>query len=614
MWRALLISVLVLAAPAAASASSLVSVDAPAGVLERLGLDVTHDGNVVLHDARDRSLLERSGYRFVTRVADLEAVATRARRTTSRGPSALPTGRTAYRSLSDYEGELATLALANPGLVRRFELPRASADGRPIGAVEIASNVNATGDGRPEYAIFGLHHAREWPTGEVVMELAHDLVKSYGAPRVRALLDRVRVVIVPVVNPDGFVFSQEVDPMWRKNSPTRAVDLNRNYGAGWGGSGSSAVPTEPTYRGPSPFSEPESAAVHELSQRRHFTNVQSVHNIASRILRQPGFDEYGTVARDEARMKALGDAMGAATGYGSQKAVEFGEIHGATEDWNYIAQGAFGYTIELGSTGDGTFQGTYDTHVVSQYGGVREALLLAGEQAADPADHGVLTGAASAGAMLRLRRDFTTGTLCSGCAAFADFVDTTLAVPANGRFEWHVGPSTRPWSSSPEAWTLTCTDAGGTERARRQIVVDRGQRVDVGDACRPPASGPGAQPAPPAGTPAPVVSRKPAARGVVGVVRLVVARQRVRRSTLLRRRALVVPLRLSGGSLRDVRVSLLRARRVVASRRLVRVASSQRVRLPLRRMPSAGTYRLRVRGVDGAGRVVVARAVVSVVR
>ena len=35
-----------------------------------------------------------------------------------------------------------------------------------------------------------------------------------------------------------------------------------------------------------------------------------------------------------------------------------------------------------------------------------------------------------------------------------------------------------------EAWNLTCEDKEGRLRASRQVIVDRGQRVNVGDVCR----------------------------------------------------------------------------------------------------------------------------------
>ena len=611
MWRTLLILLAVLAVPSAASASSLVSVHAPEGALERLGLDVTHDGSVVLHDAGDRAALDATGYPYTTLVEDLEAASRAARRVVARGPSPLPSGRTSYRALADYESELDGLIGAHAGLVREVVLGE-SEEGRRIRGVEIAANVNDdASDGRPAFALFGLHHAREWPSGEIPVEFARELAEGYGSDdRITALLDAVRVFVVPVVNPDGFVHSQiPGNEMWRKNSPARGVDLNRNYGAAWGGVGADAAPGSDIYRGPAPFSELESQAVHAFSQTHQLTNVQSIHNIYGAVLRQPGFRAYGDTTPDEPRMKALGDAMAAASGYDSDVAWGIGEITGATEDWNYIAQGAFGYTIELGPAISNAFQGTYATHVVAQYPGTRDALLLAAEQAADERDHAVLTGSAAPGSVLRVRREFFTSTLCAsscggtGAQGFADFVETSLTVPASGRFAWHVGPSTRPWSPTQEAWTLTCTDATGAERARREVVAGRGQTVDVGDACAPPpAAGGGLAQTPPGGgststTPAPPRA-VPASRP-----RLSVARLRVRRSTLRRRRALSVPLRLSGGPLRDVRLSLRRAGRTVASRRIARVARAGRVRLPLKRIPGAGTYRLSVRGLSTTGAV-----------
>ena len=119
-------------------------------------------------------------------------------------------------------------------------------------------------------------------------------------------------MIVPVVNPDGFVYSQTTDAAWRKNSPARAVDLNRNHGAAWGGAGASTAPSSRTYRGPAPFSERESQAVHAFSQRRQMTNVQSLHNIAGSVLRHPGFRAFGDVTPDETGT-AAGRAVSAST-------------------------------------------------------------------------------------------------------------------------------------------------------------------------------------------------------------------------------------------------------------------------------------------------------------
>ena len=55
----------------------------------------------------------------------------------------------------------------------------------------------------------GAHHAREWPSAELAMEFAVDLVKNYGkSARITRLLKQARVIVVPVVNVDGFVLSR----------------------------------------------------------------------------------------------------------------------------------------------------------------------------------------------------------------------------------------------------------------------------------------------------------------------------------------------------------------------------------------------------------------------
>ena len=666
MTRIPLLAVLVLlvAAPSAHAVGSIVDVPLSGplsvGVLERLGLDVTHDvtrerARVALHDEEDRATLEDAGFPYTTVVPDIRAAlgetARRSRQTTR---SALPTGRDSYRVLADYMNELTALAEQHPGLVRRFVLPRKSIEGRDIVGVEIASDVNRSDDGRPVAAFFGLHHAREWPSGEVNIEFAHDLVKNYGNdPRITAILDRVRVIVVPVVNPDGFIVSRGEsaldqsggdDPMWRKNCrPVSAaeeavpcvdrsgVDLNRNYGAGWGGPGASTSTTSNSYRGTGPFSEPESQAVHELSRTRQIMHVQSTHNIVGQVLRQPGFRDYGDISPDEHIMKPLGDEMGEATNYDSLLGYELYDVHGATEDWNYIEQGAMGYTIELGPHDPtsppgyvgGVFFGPYRTHVVDQYlggptggpsgRGIREAFMLAAEQAANAADHGVLEGAARPGATLRLRKEFTTDTArrcpdsgtCNDSTRLPplqvpDYIDTTLTVPGSGRFEWHVGPSTRPWvaaAGGEERWALTCEADGGVV-ARQEIVVRRGERLSFADACDAGAPVTLAQDQPPGGTTGPNETLRPPRS-----MRLFVGPRRVPRFALRRRGYLRVAMKVRGATVSDLRVRLInRDRDLVAARSFRRLVGRKAVRLRLgRRVPPRGIYRLSLRGIADNG-------------
>ena len=154
---------------------------AHAHALSRLGLDITErvdprSSDVVLHGARDRDKLIGAGltYKALVRPRRME-------RSDDVASSALPGGvRTTYRRLADYGNEMKALALANPDIVRPFTLAHASWLGRPVEGLEITTNPNAR-DGKPVFLMIGLHHAREWPSGELTLEWAYELINGYRA-------------------------------------------------------------------------------------------------------------------------------------------------------------------------------------------------------------------------------------------------------------------------------------------------------------------------------------------------------------------------------------------------------------------------------------------------
>jgi hypothetical protein len=507
-----------LTAPAAAEDDAfrpqLVTVDTPTRedkrLLQTLGLDLTeHAGRdyveVVLHTPADVAALVGAGLGFDVRIPDLPAReaeinqlnAAYAAATVS---SPLPSGRDAYRTLADYNADMTALAAEHPTLVKTFTLPHPSLDGRPIQGVEIGKDVTGPDRGLPVFVMLGVHHAREWPSGEHAMEFAVDLVKNYGTDRrITDLVDRSRVVVVPVVNVDGFELSRTdgalidlretdgggtatilgtpgnaykrkncrlVDGQDTPDGSCRAgsltspggygtgVDLNRNYGGYWGGPGASDLFADPTYRGAAAFSEPETQNIRALVSGRHVTTLITNHTFSNLVLRPNGAapdlvppsegiplgDPF-----DEAELKELGDAMAAQNGYTSQHAWELYDTTGSTEDWSYNATGGFGYTFEIGPN---EFHPPFP-EVIDEYLGAgayagkgnREAYLLALENAVNPETHSVLTGRAPAGATLRLKKTFASPTWDG---SIQDTLDTTMTVGPNGRYTWHVNPSTRP--------------------------------------------------------------------------------------------------------------------------------------------------------------------------
>jgi hypothetical protein len=464
--------------------------------MEERGLDVTEHGtgdamDVLLHGRADlRTLLD---LRLPYTVLDPDVAATdrAARRADARyaattDDSGLPSGRTEYRQLADYESDMKALAAQHPSLVRLFELPHKTLEGRTVLGVEIAQDVRRTDDGRPVFAQFGVHHAREWPSSEHAMEWAFELVKGTvrGDARTSRLTRDVRTVVVPVVNPDGFNLSVSKAPvgtststheMKRKNCraqtpeaqesstcasrpASHGVDPNRNYGGLWGGVGASTSFTSETFRGAEHFSEPETQNVRWLVSTRHVTGLITNHTHGGLVLRPPGVAAQGW-APDEAAMKDLGDRMASHNGYTSQYSWQLYDTNGTTEDWTYNATGGYGYTFEIGTGGN--FHLAYQTHVVGEYlgtgsvrgagkGGNREAYFQIMEDVAHTDHHGVITGEAPNGLVLELTKAFKTSTAAvlngSGVPGevirFDDRIDTTLE--PSGAFAWHVNPSTRP--------------------------------------------------------------------------------------------------------------------------------------------------------------------------
>lgn len=134
-------------------------------------------------------------------------------------------------------------------------------EGRKLKGVEIVGNPN---DPSLVWIDAGTH-AREWITPAVALYIIE-----------QAVLTRMKInlVIVPVLNPDGYSYTWTNDRLWRKNRRPPAngataascygVDLNRNYDVNFGGQGSSPSQCSHLYQGPEALSEPETSAVANL--------------------------------------------------------------------------------------------------------------------------------------------------------------------------------------------------------------------------------------------------------------------------------------------------------------------------------------------------------------
>jgi hypothetical protein len=470
--------------------------------LQTLGLDLTEHGGakfleVVLHGRADARKLRRAGFRYTVRIADLAAHTRRneardARHARATAVSGLPSGRDGYRRLPDYDLEMKQLAMQYPSLVRPVTLSHKSLLGRDVNGIEITTNAQNTGDGKPIFLNMGVHHAREWPSSEHALEFAYDLVRGYGKnSRTTQLVQSTRTIVVPVVNPDGFNISREAPligdfslfdyEMKRKNCRVsagtprkyshgtcddnqagrlRGTDPNRNYGGLWGGSGASVSWSDDTFRGDAPFSEPEVQNVRELISSRQVTNLITNHTYSNLVLRPPGVADFG-FPLDEPAYRALGASLAAHNGYSNDPGFGLYDTTGATEDWSFWSTGGWAFTFEIGPD---EFHPPYARGVEAEYlglepaagaghGGNREAYFTMLQATANAALHSVIEGVAPAGSTLRISKSFQTSTSPVWADDFGNvigdpmqFTDTLTSElkPTGPTFSWHVNPSTRP--------------------------------------------------------------------------------------------------------------------------------------------------------------------------
>jgi len=263
-----------------------------------------------------------------------------------------------YHNYRETEALLMYLETRFPGIVDVFSIGK-SIEGREIYVIKISDNVQVDEE-EPNIFMVGCHHAREWISVEVPLLFARYMVEHYGDnPEVQRAVNGSQVYILPILNPDGLEFTIHVYRWWRKNRRYNGdlswgIDLNRNYGYQWGydDSGSSPNPAGNTYRGPSPFSEPESNALRQFYLAHPPSGTLSYHNYSQNISYPWGFANLATP--DEAEMNQIAQEMsqrifqvnGSYYAYGRTPELLY-VTNGDHDDWVYGTFAVPAFTYEL---------------------------------------------------------------------------------------------------------------------------------------------------------------------------------------------------------------------------------------------------------------------------
>ena len=275
-----------------------------------------------------------------------------------------------WRSFDEPGGirdELYDIAKKNPTIVK-LEVIGHSLQGREIIALKVTKNARRLPDGaRPRVFYMATIHAREWIAAEVGRRLLRHFVDNYGKdPAITNLVDTRELWFVPIVNPDGYQYTFDVERLWRKNLRDNnrdgqitvgdGVDSNRNYDEKWNydKEGSSDNFSADDYRGPSAASEPETVAIQNLLKRLPFRFMVTYHSYGELLLYMWGFQVQTPTADDPIYVALSGtDAKPAIPGYDPGVGADLYITNGTTDDYAHAKTNTLGWTPELSEGCDG---------------------------------------------------------------------------------------------------------------------------------------------------------------------------------------------------------------------------------------------------------------------
>jgi len=304
-----------------------------------------HSWPVVIVSEEGLKLLTDAGVAFVVLDDDL-----------TRNLRSLGSDMGKYHTYEETEEELRTLESQYPELMVVQSIGQSIQQRELLAA--IVSGAEPEDSPLGTCLLVGLHHGREIISTEVVLYALNYLLEQYGTdPDVTYLLNHRRVVFVPMLNPDGHV-RVENGSDWRKNmrdnlDGTFGVDLNRNYSYMWGCDdiGSSPITSDETYRGVSPFSEPETQAMRSLREAGYDVSL-SFHSLGNVLFYPWSYcDERSPDHVLQARFASIISSQSGYT-YGDTAVHESCPANGEFDDWNYAGLGldnkVFGLTFEVG--------------------------------------------------------------------------------------------------------------------------------------------------------------------------------------------------------------------------------------------------------------------------
>ncbi|MFJ7848262.1 M14 family zinc carboxypeptidase [Peribacillus sp. NPDC097224] len=259
-------------------------------------------------------------------------------------------------SYANMQKDIKKLEKTYPGLIKQ----------EIIGKSEYGRNIYAVSLGKGESTVFinGSHHAREWITTNLNMNMIDKYAAAYknntvvNGYNVKKLLNNTTIWFVPMVNPDGVTLQQsglksfpakdhaKIIKMnggsknfkrWKANG--KGVDLNRQYSPNWKNLGGPKSPSYKNYNGPKVAAASETKAILSFVDKIDPEIAISYHSSGQII-----FWKYQQTGSRYTQDAHYASKLSKITGYSLVKSKSFG---GGFSDWFSTVEKKPAFTIEV---------------------------------------------------------------------------------------------------------------------------------------------------------------------------------------------------------------------------------------------------------------------------
>jgi len=275
-------------------------------------------------------------------------------------------GYTVWKSYDEpggYRDQMYALARSFPQITKLVRIGT-TLNGREILALKITQGARDKPDGsRPAVLFSATQHAREWIATEIDRRLMYHYLNGWkdNDKPIKDLLKGTELWFVPVMNPDGYQYTFDVERLWRKNlrdndgdgqtTIVDGVDPNRNYPEHfkYDEEGSSKITSSQTYRGPGPASERETQAIQWLSDRVGFEFNLNYHSNGRWLLYPEGW-QVGSPTADDPIYFALSGNLDRPAIEGFHPGLSSDVLYvtnGEANDFMHKRGGALAWTPEL---------------------------------------------------------------------------------------------------------------------------------------------------------------------------------------------------------------------------------------------------------------------------